>query len=64
MFTYGDPGYYSKVGFEQITETIVKAPCPLSQPIGWLAQSLDGGTVQAMSGPTRCVEALNDPGLW
>jgi predicted N-acetyltransferase YhbS len=64
VFTYGDPGYYSKVGFEQITETIVKAPCPLSQPIGWLAQSLDGGTVQAMSGPTRCVEALNDPGLW
>ena len=64
VFTYGDPGYYSKVGFEQITEAIVKAPCPLSQPIGWLAQSLDGGALQAMSGPTQCVEALNDPGLW
>jgi len=64
VFTYGDPGYYSKVGFEQITEAIVKAPCPLSQPIGWLAQSLDGGALLAMSGPTRCVEALNDSGLW
>ena len=64
VFTYGDPGYYSKVGFEQITEAIVKAPWPLSQPIGWLAQSLDGSAVQAMIGPTRCVEALNDPGLW
>ncbi len=63
-FTYGDPSYYSKTGFEQINEKIVKAPCPLSQPIGWLAQSLDGQAVQPMVGPTRCVDALNDPGLW
>ena len=63
-FTYGDPSYYSKTGFEQINENIVKAPCPLSQPIGWLAQSLDGHVIQPMVGTTRCVEALNDPGLW
>ena len=63
-FTYGDPSYYSKTGFEPINENIVKAPCPLSQPIGWLAQSLDGQVIQPMAGPTRCVEALNDPGLW
>jgi len=64
IFTYGDPGYYSKTGFEKINESIVKAPCPLSQPIGWLAQSLDGQEIQAMAGPTKCVEALNDPSLW
>lgn len=63
-FTYGDPSYYSKTGFEQIKERVVQAPCPLSQPIGWLAQSLDGQVIQAMAGPTKCVEALNDPGLW
>ena len=63
-FTYGDPRYYSKSGFEQINENIVKAPCPLSQPIGWLAQSLDGQKIQAMAGSTRCVDALNDPSLW
>jgi putative acetyltransferase len=63
-FTYGDPGYYSKTGFEQINERIVKAPWPLSQPIGWLAQSLDGQVIQPMVGTTRCVEALNDPALW
>ena len=45
-FTYGDPSYYSKTGFEHINESIVKAPCPLSQPIGWLAQSLDGKVTQ------------------
>ena len=64
VFTYGDPAYYSKTGFEKIREDIVKAPCPLSQPIGWLAQSLDGQEIQAMAGPTQCVDALNDPSLW
>ncbi|BDX08549.1 GNAT family N-acetyltransferase [Planctobacterium marinum] len=63
-FTYGDPGYYCKTGFQPINENIVKAPCPLSQPIGWLAQSLDGQAIQPMVGATRCVEALNDPSLW
>lgn len=63
-FTYGDPSYYSKTGFEKINEDIVKAPCPLSQPIGWLAQSLNGQEIQAMAGPTQCVEALDDPSLW
>ncbi len=63
-FTYGDPTYYSKTGFEQISEDVVKAPCPLSQPMGWLAQSLDGNKIQAMVGPTQCVKALNNPSLW
>ncbi|BFM48989.1 N-acetyltransferase [Marinomonas sp. THO17] len=64
VFTYGDPSYYAKTGFEPISENKVKAPCPLSQPIGWLAQSLDASPIQTMSGPTKCVEALNDPSLW
>ncbi len=63
-FTYGDPSYYSKTGFEQISEDTVKAPCPLSQPMGWLAQSLDGNKIQAMVGTTQCVKALSDPSLW
>lgn len=64
VFTYGDPSYYSKTGFAQIDESTVKAPCPLSQPIGWLAQSLDGQVIQSMAGPTKCVAALDDPELW
>ena len=64
VFTYGDPSFYSKIGFEQINEDIVKAPCPLSLPIGWMAQSLDGQKIQAMTGATQCVDALNDPSLW
>ncbi len=63
-FTYGDPAFYSKTGFEQISESVVKAPFPLSQPIGWLAQSLDGQPIQAIEGVTQCVEALSDPDYW
>ncbi|MCV2403146.1 N-acetyltransferase [Marinomonas sp. C2222] len=63
-FTYGDPSYYCKTGFEPISENIVKAPCSLSQPMGWLAQALNGSEIHTMVGETACVEALNDPSLW
>ena len=63
-FTYGDPAFYSKTGFEQSSENVVKAPFPLSQPIGWLVQSLDGEPIQVMDGSTECVEALSDPKYW
>jgi len=64
VFTYGAPAYYAKTGFKQITEEVVKAPFVLSQPIGWLAQSLDGHDVPVMQGDTRCVAALSDQNYW
>lgn len=36
-FTYGDPHYYSKVGFSSIDEDVVKAPHYLTQPEGCCA---------------------------
>ena len=63
-FTYGDPNFYSKVGFKQIDESIVKAPFTLSQPAGWLAQSLDGRSIKPMQGVSKCVEALNNQKYW
>ncbi len=64
IFTYGDPAFYSKTGFKHISESVVKAPFKLSQPTGWLAQSLDGSSISAMRGSTKCVEALNDQKFW
>jgi len=63
-FTYGDPNYYSKTGFKHLSESIVKAPFELSQPEGWLAQSLDGNPIRAMQGPTKCVRALSEEKYW
>ena len=63
-FTYGDPNFYSKVGFRCITEKIAKAPLELTQPEGWLCQSLVGDDIKPIAGNSRCVEALNKPEYW
>jgi putative acetyltransferase len=63
-FTYGDPDFYSKVGFRPIAEDLVRAPLELSQPEGWLAQSLDGSEIVPLAGKPRCVAALNKPEYW
>ena len=64
VFTYGDPNFYSRVGFSPISENIVKAPLKLTYPEGWLAQSLDGVPIKAIKGTTHCVDALNDQKYW
>jgi len=64
VFTYGDPNFYSKVGFNQITEKTAKAPFDLSQPEGWLAQSLVSDEIKPISGKPYCVEAFNKPEIW
>lgn len=62
--TYGDPNYYAKVGFKQITEEDAQAPLTLQQPEGWLAKPLNGHHLKPLKGPSRCVGALNDPIYW
>lgn len=64
VFTYGDPNYYSKVGFIPITEGQVSAPLTLTYPEGWLAQPLGNLTIADAGRECRCVPALNDPNLW
>lgn len=64
VLTYGDPAFYCKVGFKAITEDIIAAPLILSQPEGWLAQSLTSDEIEAIKGATQCVDALNDQQYW
>jgi len=64
VFTYGDPMFYSKVGFSLITEKLVKAPFTLTYPEGWLGQSLVGDEIEPITGSSYCVEALNKPKYW
>ena len=64
VFTYGDPNYYSKVGFKSITEKIVKAPLKLSHPEGWLGRSLVRDEIEPIAGNSYCVEAFNKPEIW
>ena len=64
LFTYGDPNFYSKVGFQQISESSIKAPHELSQPIGWLAQSLKDSPLNMTGWSSKCVAALDDKKYW
>jgi len=64
VFTYGDPGFYSRVGFKQVSEKKVKAPFKLTQPEGWLGQALSGNDIEPISGDSYCVEAFNNPEIW
>ncbi|NTS78006.1 N-acetyltransferase [Catenovulum sp. SM1970] len=64
VITYGDPNYYTKVGFKPVTEAQIKAPLPLSFPHGWIAQSLIGNTLPSIKEKPVCVAALNQAQLW
>ena len=63
-FTYGDPNFYSKVGFSHVPEELVKAPLKLTFPEGWLGQSLVNDEIELIIGNSHCVDALNKPELW
>jgi putative acetyltransferase len=64
VVTYGDPNYYSKTGFHQISEEFAQAPLKLSFPDGWLGQSLTNHDERSLIGASRCVPALNNQELW
>lgn len=64
VITYGDPRFYTKVGFSPITEELIKAPFKLSMPEGWLGQSLTSNELHKIDGSPSCVEAFNNPDIW
>lgn len=64
VFTYGDPNYYAKVGFEAVPADTAKAPFTLSQPHGWLWQELTDRKEKPRLGASRCVAAFNHPEYW
>ena len=62
--TYGDPNFYSKVGFHPLSQDMVEAPLELSQPEGWLGQALTDDQIETIPGRCSCVEALDNPAYW
>jgi predicted N-acetyltransferase YhbS len=64
VMTYGDPAFYGKVGFQPVTVDTIRPPFPLSQPQGWLGQSLSGEAIEPITGTAMCVEPLNKPEYW
>lgn len=64
VVTYGDPAFYSKVGFQALSEDLVQAPLPLSMPEGWLGQSLSGEAIPVLKSRPVCVREFEYPDYW
>ena len=64
VVTYGDPAFYCKIGFESLSESVIKAPHPLSMPQGWLGQSLSKTPIASLEGRPICVQAFDNPAYW
>ena len=64
VITYGDPSFYSKVGFQPLSESVIQAPLKLSMPEGWLGQSLTGDPIPTINERPTCVKEFNDPVYW
>jgi predicted N-acetyltransferase YhbS len=64
VITYGDPAFYSKLGFQTLSEDVIQAPLALSMPEGWLGQSLTGGPVPTLNSRPRCVPEFDNPVYW
>ena len=64
VVTYGDPSYYSKLGFQPLSESVIQAPLELSMPEGWLGCSLAGEPIPAINERPTCVKEFNDPSYW
>ncbi len=62
--TYGDPSFYSKVGFRALSVNVIQAPFNLSMPEGWLGQSLMGEPIPTINERPTCVKEFNDPAYW
>jgi len=64
VVTYGDPSFYSKVGFRALSENVIQAPLKLSMPEGWLGQSLTGEQIPTINERPKCVKEFNNPIYW
>ena len=62
--TYGDPAFYSKVGFQALSEDVIQAPMSLSMPEGWLGQSLSGEVIPILKSRPAYVQEFDNPDYW
>ena len=62
--TYGDPAFYSRVGFQALSEEVIQAPLPLSMPQGWLGQPLSGTAIPVLKSRPSCVPEFDHPAYW
>jgi predicted N-acetyltransferase YhbS len=66
VFVLGDPGYYTRYGFQPAGPFSLHAPYPIppAHADAWMVQALKPGVLGHIEGTVRCAEALNQPEYW
>ncbi len=64
LMTYGDPNYYSKLGFKKTKISLIPAPFKLSQPIGWLINKISSKKIPTFKKKPLCVLPFRNRKLW
>ena len=64
VMTYGDPRFYSKIGFHPVAVESITAPFKRNLPEGWLGQSLVSDSIEPIPGSSTCVKALSKREYW
>lgn len=64
IMTYGDIRFYGRLGFQQVSEEVIRPPYPLQMPEGWLALSPNGDQWPVLANPLQCVESFRQPEIW
>lgn len=62
--TYGDPSFYSKVGFQYLSENIIQPPLKPTMPEAWLGRSLCEHPIPSINERPLCVKEFNNSVYW
>lgn len=66
VFVLGDPGYYSRFGFNAAGKLGLQAPYPIPQEHAdaWMVQALSSGVIGRAEGTVRCAQTLGQRRYW
>ncbi|MFN2287815.1 MAG: GNAT family N-acetyltransferase [Chromatocurvus sp.] len=64
VFVLGDPGYYTRHGFEPSISHGLNAPYPVEPQAAWMVQALRPGLLGSVRGRVVCADVMNRPEYW
>jgi len=64
VFVLGDPGYYSRCGFQAAMPHGLPPPYPVVPETAWMVRALTPGVLGAVRGTVACAAALDPPEYW
>lgn len=64
VVTYGDSAFYSRVGYQSLSEKTLQPPLTLSYPEGWLGQAFGSVVIPKIHERPTCVDAFKDSRYW